>query len=153
MKRVDLLSPFMSKLFSKFWYVLTIYPLEFGEHNQPIFCLKLFCFFPHTIILSTQLNFCILVLLGCSLKKARLTVDLHTAWKPLCCWWRLMRWVVYRRPIFFLLHLQEYWVHLDLIKGKVEPNALYNYFLCTLSTFIYTYEPYATFFLLSFGDV
>ena len=24
---------------------------------------------------------------------------------------------------------------------------------CTLAPFIYTYEPYATFFLLSFGDV
>ena len=41
--------------------------------------------------------------------------------------------------ICFPLHLQEYLVNPDLIKGKVDPNAMYNYLLCTLDPFIYTY--------------
>ena len=39
----------------------------------------------------------------------------------------------------FQSHPQEYLVHPDLIKVKVDSNALYNYFLCDLAPFIYTY--------------
>ena len=39
----------------------------------------------------------------------------------------------------FQSNMQEYLVHQNLIKGKVDSNTLYNYFLCTLAPFIYTY--------------
>ena len=39
-----------------------------------------------------------------------------------------------------------------MIKGKVDQNTLYNFSLYTLDPFIYTYQTYTTFFLMSFGD-
>ena len=45
--------------------------------------------------------FCILVILGWSPKKARLTVDLHTASKPFWWRWQLMSLVVYLSPSLF----------------------------------------------------
>ena len=45
--------------------------------------------------------FCILVILGWSLKKARLTVYLHTSSKPFWWRWQLMSLVVHLRPSLF----------------------------------------------------
>ena len=64
------------------------------EHDQPLLHLSIPCLFPLTLILCSLLYFLIFVILGWSLLKAKLKVDLHTALSP--CVWRqqLIRRVV-----------------------------------------------------------
>ena len=122
------------------------------EHNPPLFCLAMSCFFPLTLIMSTLLNFLYFCYLRLESQKVYINSGLTHCIKTFVVAMAIDEMGCVAEAKFFSLHMQEYWVHPDLIKGKVDPNALYNYFLCTLAPFLYTYYPYATFYILSFGD-
>ena len=109
------------------------------EHNRPLFCLALSCFLPLTLILSTLLNF----LYSCSLRleyqKGYINSGITHCIKNFMVAMTIDYMGCVAEANFFSLNLQEYLVHPDLIKGKVDPNASYNYFLCNLDPFLYTY--------------
>ena len=109
------------------------------DHNQPLFCLALSCFFPLTLILITLLKF----QYSCSLKlesqKGYINSGLTHCIKTVVVAMTIddMGCVAEAKSVFH--RICKNFFHTDLIKGKVDPNALLNYFMCTLSPFIYTY--------------